>query len=330
MFITLLSKFEIFIGTLLTTKNNPLTMSCSPDCVEFMEKCYEEQEQEQEQSDEEPEIYTMPRRYIELKMLLHLIDRPLDTVAEAKRYYKETDAMVQDLLEEEDFAEILMKNMNAGETTSKLLLEQLKHMFSDPEVFKVSLMMSEPFPLYGLENILSKWLLKDGNIREFLLATKRERALNFIGETLRMCCLLETLIEAKKQKDYSRVEKCHLNLNKLGRASKVHILPLIINIPLTRMFHNPITRIERNKLYKDVKMCLERYHEALEVLEDCCSEGDYLMLSQTVMRSFKEQKKFISYFQEDGVGNVVDWDCGDGDLKLDFTTNDWTIAVLEQ
>ena len=132
-------------------------MSCSLDCVEFMEKCYEEQEQEQEEpSDEEPEIYTMPRRYIEMKMLVHLIDRPLDTVAEAKRYYKETNAMVHRLLEEEDFAGILRMNMNVGETTSEILLKQLKFMFSDPEVFKVSLMMSNPFPLNGIKNILSK------------------------------------------------------------------------------------------------------------------------------------------------------------------------------
>ena len=304
-------------------------MSCSLDCVEFMEKCYEEQEQEQEEpSDEEPEIYTMPRRYIEMKMLVHLIDRPLDTVAEAKRYYKETNAMVHRLLEEEDFAGILRMNMNVGETTSEILLKQLKYMFSDPEVFKVSLMMSHPFPLNGLENILSKWLLKDGNIRDFLLATKRERSLNFIGETLRMCCLLESGNEAQKQKDYSRIKRFELTLNQLGKSSKVHILPLVINIPLMRMFHNPITRIERNASYKDVKLCLEGYHEALEVLEDCCDEGEYLELSQTVMKSFQEQKTFISHFQEDGVGNIIAWKCGD--MELDFPTNEWSISVLRQ
>jgi len=302
-------------------------MSCSPDCVEFMEKCYEEQEQE-EQSDEEPEIYTMPRRFIEMKMLVQLIKTPLHTVAEAKIYYKETNDMVQGLLEQEDFTEILMKNMNAGETTSELLLEHLKYMFSDPGVFKVSLMMSDPFPLNGLQNLLSKWLVKDGNIKDFLLATKRERALNFIGETLRMCCLLETLIEAKKQKDYSKVEKCHLTLNKLAKVSKVHILPLIINIPLLRMFHNRITRIERNEKYKDVKLCLEGYHNALEAIEDCCNEGEYLKLSQTVMKQFKEQNKFISYFQEDGVGNIIAWEYDD--IKLDFITQNWSISVWEQ
>ena len=299
-------------------------MSCSLDCVEFMEKCYEEQEQE-EQSDEEPEIYTIPGRFIQLKMLCHLIKKPLDTVAEAKIYYKETNDMVQGLLEEEDFAQILMKNMNAGETTSELLLEQLKYMFSDPEVFKVSLMMSDPFPLNGLQNLLSKWLVKDGNISDFLLATKRERALNLIGETLRMCCLLETLIEAKKQKDYSKVKKCHISLNKLGKVSKVHLLPLIINLPLMRMFSNRITRIERNEKYEDVKLCLKGYHNALEAIEDCCNEGEYLKLSKTVMKQFKEQNKFISYFQEDGVGNVVSWECDD--IKLDFTTQNWSISV---
>ena len=299
-------------------------MSCSLDCVEFMEKCYEEQEQE-EQSDEEPVIYTMPRRFIEMKMLVNLIDRPLDTVAEAKICFKEINAMVQRLLEEEDFAGILRMNMNVGENRSKLLLKQLKYMFSDPEVFKVSLMMSNPFPLNGLKNILSKWLLKDGSIIDFLLATKRERALNFIGETLRMCCLLESGNEAQKQKDYSRVKKFELTLNQLGKSSKVHILPLVINIPLMRMFHNANTRIERNEGDKEIKECLKGYHEALEVLEDCCNEGEYLSLSQTVMKQFKEQKKFISYFQEDGVGNIIAWKCGN--MELDFTTNVWSISV---
>jgi len=303
-------------------------MSCSPDCVEFMEKCYEEQEQEEKSVEEQETLIWTRRRFIEMKMLYHLINKPLDTVAQAKIYYKETNAMVQGLLEQEDFAEILMKNMNAGETTSELLLEQLKYMFSDPEVFKVSLMMSNPFPLDGLTNILSKWLVKDGNIRDFLLATKRERALNYICETLRLCCLYASLKEAHKQKDYSKVKDLELNVNELMKSSKVHILPLIINIPLMRMFHNPITRIERNVLYKDVKICLEGYHEALEVLEDCCSEGEYLELSQTVMKHFKEQKKFISYFQEDGVGNIISWKCGD--MELDFTTQDWCISVLVQ
>ena len=324
-------------------------MSCSLDCVEFMEKCYEEQEQE-EQSYEEPEIYRMPGYEEqeeeseeeedemlvdceEMKMMFNMITVVLkkdeNTVSEAKQHRIFYQSAVQDLLKMKPFI-IMLKSIMTLESqgAKEELLYEIKYMFSSVEVLNASVLISKPFPIDGgYTGALRRWLSQRRHIQDFMMATKLERALNLIVEAVRFLLLIPKLQKSKEEKNHTECEIINSKITQLLEVSRINILPLLINSELAEMFNHDITRIERNEKYKDIKKSLDGYHEALDVLEDNLSEGDYLEASKTLMRSFRDQKTFVEMFQDDSVGNIVGWECSG--IKLDFTNQEWTIS-LEQ
>ncbi len=309
-------------------------MSCSPECVEFMDKCYEElkgvnqvKEEYNNIKEEEKMLVDPEEMEMSLNMLADVLRIEEATVKDAKQHRMFFQSIVQDLFRNKPFVLTLKTVMNLDtEEAREKLLDELKYMFTEDEVMNASVLLSDPFPIDGgYTECLRRWLSQERNIKDFLMATKVDRALNLITETLRLLCLIPRLNKEKKEKNHNLCEKIFSKIEQLLEASRINILPLLINSQLIEMFNPDTTRIQRNEMYKEVKESFEGYHLVLESLEDKCSEGEYLRISKTLMKSFKDQRTFTSMFEDDCLGNIVSWECSG--MEFDFITQIWSIYV---
>lgn len=288
-------------------------MSCYPDCVEFMEKCYEEQEKQsvpEEEKEKKKNKESGAEYYNFLFRGLVSIDKKMQestTVCEVRDHMSNLFTVLTNILDKDErIVRTVKKIMEMTEYYSDDIIEDMKTIFSDKDVFKVCLMFSKQFPIEEKSEVLSRTLEQGIDMKCFLLATKSDRAINLIIEIIRLCVNLceDSNPEPDMSKYKTILASCH-----------IHIIPLTINLNLIQIFQPEVecvrsTRLERRRLYEKCVDELEAYHGLLESIEEGekIGEGDYLLLSNQLMEYYKEQKSFLKCFDNDCVGNIVGWE----------------------
>ena len=272
-------------------------MSCSPECLEFMEECYEEQKLEKEMDD-----YIDQNPYASIVLSLHamrLRSKDATTVVEIKNVYQDVEAIYLKLKQDDRFMKIL-KNVISGATKAPIT-EMIDYIFTDDDCRKVSLMLSKPFPIKNSNDILEKWCSMGNDISDFFMATRRPECCNLIQKLVGMIAMFEDCKKNGTEPDDVILKKYKLSF--IGE-----ILPMLIVFNFVQIFdQTEQSKEEVKEIYESIEVSLEAYHELLSRFEDFdLTDESYLNVCDAIKDKYNEFKNFMSCFDLE----KNNWQCG--------------------
>ena len=192
----------------------------------------------------------------------------------------------------------------AGDVIKRIIHQ----IFTDEDVKKVQLMLSDPFPLDNQHDVMKRWMEGKNDVRDFIIGAMAQPAAWIIGEVLSLCC---STFERQTRHSDGCAARARVN---------VYLVPIITISQFCDMFQGTMgTRKKRNETYRTIKEdCIPKYFEVLEQLETL-KEGEYLEKAEKIQKHYKTQKSFFEMFEDDCVGNVVVWESGD--IKIDLLSD---------
>ena len=206
----------------------------------------------------------------------------------------------------------------AGDVIKRIIHQ----IFTDEDVKKVQLMLSDPFPLDNQHDVMKRWMEGKNDVRDFIIGAMDQPAACIIGEVLSLCIAGAQHCAGMSHSDADEVSETQLRASyaKSVASINVYLVPIITISQFCDMFRGAMgTRKQRNETYRTIKEdCIPKYFEVLEQLETL-KEGEYLKKAETIQEHYNQQKSFFEMFEDDCVGNVVVWECGD--IKIDLLSD---------
>jgi hypothetical protein len=293
------SKFEKDISKILNNKTieKLLIMSCSPECLEFMEQCYEEQELEKKAMDffdENPYAMTA----VVIANMREKIQKAT-TVIEVKNILQDMEDIYLDIKKDDRYMKLMTKVIT--DATGAPIIKLIDYIFTDDDCRQVMLMLSNPFPIDNTIDIIEKWCLSKNYISDFFMATRRPECYNLIWTILRMSAVFEDCRKNGTEPSDEIIKQYKL-------AIITDILPMIITSNYVQIFNQgQIPKEKVKEVYESVESLLKDYHQLLSSFEEIdLSDGSYLDVCNEIKKKHTEFKSFLKCFDlEDNL-----WICG--------------------
>ena len=287
-------------------------MSCSPECLEFMEECYQEQELEKKAMDlfdENP--YSMSA--VVIANMREKLEKAT-TVIEVKNVLQHMEDIYLEIKEDPRFMK-LMANV-ITDATDAPIIEFIDYIFTEDDCRKAMLMLSNPFPIKNTADILDKWCSPKTCISDFFMATRRPECYNFIWTLLRMVSVFEDCRKNGTEPSDELIKKYKLSLI-------TDILPLIITSNFVQIFNaGEISKEYVKEVYESIENRLKDYHNLLSKFEEIdLSDGTYLDVCNEIKKKHNEFTGFLKCFDLE----KNNWICG----KILYDFNEGATCRIE-